>query len=45
MRNLAIKYRNVGSTINRDQMTDTGAKIDGVSYQDMSQDEIGCAQK
>lgn len=40
MRNLATKYRDAGSTINRDQMTGTGVMIDGVSYQEMSQDEI-----
>lgn len=40
MRNLATKYRNAGETINRDQMTGTGVMIDGVSYQEMSQDEI-----
>lgn len=40
MRNLAAKYRDAGSTINRDQMTGTGVMIDGVSYQEMSQDEI-----
>lgn len=40
MRNLATKYRDAGETINRDQMTGTGVMIDGVSYQEMSQDEI-----
>lgn len=40
MRNLATKYRDAGATINRDQMTGTGVMIDGVSYQEMSQDEI-----
>ncbi|WP_459446716.1 LCP family glycopolymer transferase [Weissella cibaria] len=40
MRNLATKYRDTGETINRDQMTGTGVMIDGVSYQEMSQDEI-----
>ena len=40
MRNLATKYRDAGSTINRDQMTGAGVMIDGVSYQEMSQDEI-----
>lgn len=40
MRNLATKYRNAGETINRDQMTGTGVMIGGVSYQEMSQDEI-----
>ena len=42
MRNLATKYRNAGETINRDQMTGTGLMIGGVSYQEMSQDEITC---
>lgn len=40
IRNLATKYRDAGETINRDQMTGTGVMIDGVSYQEMSQDEI-----
>ena len=40
MRNLATKYRDTGETINRDQITGTGVMIDGVSYQEMSQDEI-----
>src|SRR5699024_6611755 len=40
LRNLATKYRDSGETINRDQMTGTGVMIDGVSYQEMSQDEI-----
>ena len=40
MRNLATKYRDAGETINRDQMTGTGVMNDGVSYQEMSQDEI-----
>lgn len=40
MRNLATKYRDAGETINRDQMIGTGVMIDGVSYQEMSQDEI-----
>lgn len=40
MRNLATKYRDAGETINRDQMTGTGVMIDGVSYQEVSQDEI-----
>lgn len=40
MRNLVTKYRDAGSTTNRDQMTGTGVMIDGVSYQEMSQDEI-----
>lgn len=40
MRNLATKYRDAGETINRDQMTGTGVMIDGISYQEMSQDEI-----
>lgn len=40
MRNLATKYRDAGETINRDQMTGTGVMINGVSYQEMSQDEI-----
>lgn len=40
MRNLATKYRDAGSTINRDQMTGAGVMIDGVSYQEMSQDEV-----
>lgn len=40
MRNLATKYRDAGAAINRDQMTGTGVMIDGVSYQEMSQDEI-----
>ncbi|MCT0949323.1 LytR family transcriptional regulator [Weissella confusa] len=40
LRNLASKYRDSGQTINRDQMTGTGSMIDGVSYQEMSSDEI-----
>lgn len=40
IRDLATKYRDAGETINRDQMTGTGVMIDGVSYQEMSQDEI-----
>ena len=40
MRNLATKYRDAGETINRDQMAGAGVMIDGVSYQEMSQDEI-----
>lgn len=40
LRNLATKYRDSAQTINRDQMTGTGVMIDGVSYQEMSQDEI-----
>lgn len=40
IRNLATKYRDAGETINRDQMTGTGVMIDGVSYQEISQDEI-----
>lgn len=40
MRNLATKYRDAGETINRDQMTGTGVMINGVSYQEMSQDEV-----
>lgn len=40
MRNLATKYRDAGETINHDQMTGTGVMIDGVSYQEVSQDEI-----
>jgi len=39
LRNLATKYRDSAQTINRDQMTGTGVMIDGVSYQEMSQDE------
>lgn len=45
MRNLATKYRDAGETINRDQMTGTGEMIDGVSYQEMSQDEINRVHK
>lgn len=40
LRNLASKYRDSAQTINRDQMTGTGSMIDGVSYQEMSSDEI-----
>ena len=40
LRNLATKYHDSAQTINRDQMTGTGVMIDGVSYQEMSQDEI-----
>lgn len=40
LRNLASKYRDSAATINRDQMTGTGSMIDGVSYQEMSSDEI-----
>ncbi|MCT0006671.1 LCP family glycopolymer transferase [Weissella confusa] len=40
IRNLATKYRDAGETINHDQMTGTGVMIDGVSYQEISQDEI-----
>ena len=40
LRNLASKYRDSAQTINRDQMTGTGSMIDGVSYQEMSSNEI-----
>lgn len=40
LRNLASKYRDSAATINRDQMTGTGSMIGGVSYQEMSSDEI-----
>lgn len=40
LRNLASKYRDSAQTINRDQMTGTGSMIDGVSYQEISSDEI-----
>ncbi|MCT8394951.1 LCP family protein [Weissella soli] len=40
LRNLASKYRGAASTINRDQMNGTGSMINGVSYQEMSSDEI-----
>lgn len=40
LRNLASKYRDSAQTINRDQMTGTGSMIGGVSYQEMSSDEI-----
>ena len=40
LRNLASKYRDSAQTIKRDQMTGTGSMIDGVSYQEMSSDEI-----
>ncbi|MCC6120984.1 sugar transferase [Lactiplantibacillus plantarum] len=42
---LATKYRDSAQTINRDQMTGTGVMIDGVSYQEMSQDEITVSSK
>lgn len=40
LRNLASKYRDSAQTINRDQMTGTGSMIGGVSYQEISSDEI-----
>lgn len=40
LRNLASKYRDSAQTINRDQMTGTGSMIGGVSYQEISSNEI-----
>ena len=38
-KNLALKYKNASNNVKRDQMHGTGTMIDGVSYQNISNDE------